>query len=423
MLNNVSSNVCGLTLNPVDIGIVRSDWVLWRDHHQTPPEGGWRIWLILGGRGSGKTRAGAEWVRDAVQTGRAGRVALIAPTFELAREVLVEGPSGLITIAPDYARPRLLASRHKLEWPNGAEASLYSAEDPDSLRGPQHDLAWGDEFCAWTRPQETLDMLRMGLRDGDDPRCLLTTTPQPSRALRRLMKAKDVEVSRGRTDEAKFLPDSFRAAMAETYAGTALGAQELDGEIVEDRAGALWTHKLLEAARGEAPAHLDRIVVAVDPPVTAGPRADGCGIIVAGAKGEGLGRRAYVLSDTSVQSRSPDGWARAVASAYEAWGADRVVAETNQGGDLVAQVLRSAAPGLPVKCVHASRGKVTRAEPVAALYEQGRVTHCGVFADLETEMRALGMGEGVADDRADALVWALTELMLDVAPEPRVRWL
>ena len=423
MSNSESGNGSRLDLSEAERGAVRRDWEIWRAGHQVPPQGGWRIWLILGGRGAGKTRAGAEWVRAAVEAERAGRIALIAPTFELAREVMIDGPSGFRAIAPAKARPRYVASRHALEWPNGAVASVFSAEDPDSIRGPQHDLAWGDEFCAWPRAQAVLDMVRMGLRVGEDPRCLLTTTPRPIPALKALLASGETVVTRGRTDEANFLPEAFRAAMREAYGGTALGAQELDGEVVEDRAGALWTHAMLEGARGEAPARLDRIVVAVDPPVTAGPRADGCGIVVAGAAGEGLARRAFVLADASVQGRSPDGWAQAVAAAFEAWEADRVVAEVNQGGDLVTKVLRSAAPNLPVTTVRASRGKAARAEPVAALYEQGRVTHCGVFEALETELRALGTEAACADDRADALVWALSELMLNAPPEPRARWL
>jgi len=418
--NRGCASGCRLEIAPDDAETLRRAWPLWRARHQTPPDGAWRTWLLLGGRGSGKTRAGAEWVREAAESGRAGRIALVAPTFELAREVMIEGPSGLRMIAAPDSRPRYVASRHRLEWPNGAIAAVFSAEDPDSLRGPQHSLAWGDEFCAWSEPQAALDMLRLGLRVGDAPRCMLTSTPRPIAALRRLMAETDVAVTRGRTLEAEFLPAAFRDAMRDAYGGTALGAQELDGDVVEDRPGALWSHAVLERARGDPAAELERVVVAVDPPATSGADADGCGIVVAGAAGEGVARRAYVLADASVDGLSPDGWARAVSRAYEAWRADRVVAEVNQGGDLVAQVLRSAAPGLPVKSVRATRGKAKRAEPVAALYEQRRVIHCGVFDALEAQMRAMGADAAVADDRADALVWAITELMLEESA-PRLR--
>ncbi len=389
--------------------------------HQRPPrKDDWRCWLVLGGRGSGKTRAGAEWVQAGVDRGEMGRVALVAPTLEAARDVMIEGPSGLREIAPSWNRPRFHRARRRLEWPNGARADCYSGAAPDGLRGPQHHAAWGDEFCAWTHVEETLANLRMGLRLGAAPRLMLTTTPRPLPALKRLMSEDGVKVKRAKTREATFLPEAFRSAMAAAYAGTARGAQELDGEIVEDRVGALWTHALIGAARGRVPERLDRVVVAVDPPVSTGAKADGCGIVVAGAAGEGAARRAYVLADASLQGARPSGWARAVAAAYEVWAADRVVAEINQGGELVAGVLRQAAPGLPVTCVRATRGKTVRAEPVAALYEQGRVVHCGVFEALETEMRLLGSGLA-ADDRADALVWALTALMLE-GGEPRVGW-
>jgi phage terminase large subunit-like protein len=404
-------------------GLIGRDWTHLREEYQEAPEGGWPVWVFLGGRGAGKTRTMAEWVRREVAAGTLGRVALVGPSYEAAREVMIEGPSGLIAVTPRRERPRYASSRHVLHWPNGAIGQAFSAEDPDALRGPQFHGAWGDEFCAWKRPQRVMDVLWPGLRLGALPRLAVSTTPRNIPALKKLIAMPGAIVSHGRTAEAAFLSEGFRAAMAALYAGTRLGAQELDGEIVEDRAGALWSYELLERARGTAPARLDRIVVAVDPPVSTGPDADGCGIVVAGAAGEGMGRRGYVLADASVQGASPDGWARAVVSAYEAWSADRVVAEVNQGGDLVARVLRGAAPGLPVKSVHATRGKAKRAEPVVALYERGAVAHCGVFAELEAEMRALGTDGRERDDRADALVWALTELMLGDVAEPRVRML
>ena len=396
-------------------------WPLRRRVFQSAPEGDWPVWVFVGGRGTGKTRTMAEWVRAEVAAGRLGRVALVGSSYEAAREVMIEGPSGLLAVTPRVDRPRYASSRHVLHWPNGAVGQAFSAEDPDALRGPQFDAAWGDELCAWKRPQRVLDTLWPGLRLGPAPRLVVSTTPRPVPALLKLMAMAGAKTSHGRTREADFLPQGFRDAMAALYAGTRLGAQELDGEIVQDRDGALWRYDTLEQARGTAPETLDRIVVGVDPPVTGGAGADACGIVVAGAAGAGANRRAYVLADASVQGVSPDGWARAAAAAYAAWNADRVVAEVNQGGDLVASVLRMAAPGLPVRSVRATRGKAKRAEPVAALYERGAVVHCGVFAELEAEMRALGTAEGGPDDRADALVWALTELMLAPEPEPRVR--
>ncbi len=407
-------------------GLSRGGPSLWAPRrllHQAPPEGDWRIWLLLGGRGAGKTRAAAEWVRAGVERRGWGRLALVGPTHDSAREVMIEGPSGLIAIAPSWARPAWQPSRRRLEWPNGAVAYAFSAEEPDGLRGPQFHAAWGDEFCAWRRPQQTLDMLLMTLRLGQRPRLALTTTPRPIPALKRLTALPGVELRRGRTADASFLPETFRQSMQEFYGGGRLGAQELDGEIVDARDGALWTYAMLEAARGAPPAHLDRIVVAVDPPVSTGARADACGIVVAGAAGEGLARRAFVLADASCQGRSPQGWARAAAEAFDLWRADLVVAEANQGGDLVESVLRAAAHSLPVRLVRATRGKAKRAEPAAALYERGQVIHCGVFAELEAEMRALGTGDEASDDRVDALVWALADLMLGSESAPRLRTL
>ncbi|HEX7871871.1 MAG TPA: terminase family protein [Sphingobium sp.] len=392
---------------------------------QLPPPGDWTLWLIMAGRGFGKTRAGAEWVRSIAEGDGAARIALIGASLNDARSVMVEGESGLLSIAPPWARPDWRPSRRELIWPNGARATIYGAADADTLRGPQHSHIWGDEIAKWGRGVEAWDNAMMGLRLGMEPRALATTTPRPVPLLRRLIGQAGVVVTRGRTiDNRGALPDTFLAAMEQGYAGTRLGRQELDGELVLDPDGALWTRAMLEACRvavvpgdsggGEsgAEALLARVVVGVDPPASA--TGDACGIVVVGLGRDGRG---YVIDDASVERASPEQWAQAVARAHHRWGADRIVAEANNGGAMVASVLRAADHALPLRLVHASRGKVARAEPVATLYEAGRVVHVGLFAALEDEMCGLlaggsYAGPGRSPDRADALVWALTDLIL-----------
>lgn len=386
-----------------------------------PPEGDWSVWLVLGGRGSGKTRTGAEWILEEVRSGRARSLALIGETLADARDVMVEGESGLIACAMAGERPRYLPSKRRVEWPNGARALLFSASDPDSLRGPQFDAAWGDEFAKWNEPQAAFDMVQMGLRRGKNPRMVLTTTPRPITALKALMTDRMTAMSHSATSmNAANLAPAFIARMEDRYAGTRLGRQELMGELIADVKGALFTHTMLETCRTRSVPELTRIVIGVDPPVTAGPNADACGIVVAGKDADG---RAIVVADGSLENAAPHEWAARVAHLFAAHAADLVVAETNQGGDLVEANLRAAAPHLPVRKVRATRGKHVRAEPIAALYAQGRVQHAGVLAALEDEMCAFVPGErGKSPDRMDALVWALTELMLDgEAGSPRVR--
>jgi phage terminase large subunit-like protein len=387
---------------------------------QMPPDGDWRVWLLMGGRGSGKTRAGAEWVQ-AIASGTADlRIALVAETLGDAREVMIDGVSGICRIA-GRARPEFEASRRRLVWPNGSIAQIFSSEDPESLRGPQFHFAWCDELGKWKHAQETWDMLQFGLRLGDDPRVLVTTTPRPVPLLRALAGDPKTAVRRIRTDDnAGNLSPGFLVAMAERYGGTRLGRQELDGELIADREDALWNRARLEALRQRNPGPLSRIVVAVDPPATASA-ASVCGIVVAGLDEAG---RAVVLADCSVTGASPAGWAGAVVRAFRRFDADRVVAEVNQGGDMVSAMLRSIDVNLPVTCVRATRGKFLRAEPVAALYEQGRVVHAAAFAELEDQMCDFGpdgLSSGRSPDRLDALVWALTALVLERAGEPRVR--
>ncbi len=384
------------------------------ERHQRPPNDPWSAWLFLGGRGAGKTYAGASWVVDLIR--RPLSIALVGPTFHDVREVMIEGPSGLVALSPLDDRPRWEATRKRLVWNSGAVAYAFSAEDPDSLRGPQFHAAWADEFCAWPKPAETLAMLRFGLRLGEDPRLVVTTTPRPIRALKTLIAEPGVAVTRaGTAANADNLAPAFLSTLEALYGGTRLAAQELDGVIVEDEGG-LFRAEDLARCRGAAPLAFDRVVVAVDPPATT--TGDACGIVVVG-KRDG---RAFVLADRSAKGLSPNGWARRAVAAAREFGAHALVAEANQGGDMVRAVLVQADPPCAVKLVRASLGKRARAEPVAALYEQGRVVHCGAFPALEEELMALGTGDlGHSPDRADALVWAVSELMLGVGRAPRLR--
>ena len=352
------------------------------------------------------------------------RIALVAATLAEARAVMVEGESGLLAISPPDERPVFEPALRRLAWPNGSVAYLYSADAPEQLRGSQHHFAWCDEAAKWRNAETVWANLEMGLRLGPRPRVLVTTTPRPRPLVRRLLADPAVRVTRGATwDNKANLPPSFLEAMTATYGGTRLGRQELEGELVEAVEGALWSPELIERGRVDAAPMLARVVVAVDPPVTGGANADACGIIVAALGADGHG---YVLADRSVEGASPDGWARAVAAAAADFEAERVVAEVNNGGDLVGLVLRSAGCAAPLRLVRASRGKAARAEPVAALYEQGRVHHIGGLPRLEDELCGLMpgggyVGPGRSPDRADALVWAMTELMLTDTLSPRVR--
>jgi phage terminase large subunit-like protein len=409
------------------------DWEVWARDDQLPPtDDAWRTWLILGGRGAGKTRAGAEWVRAQAlgiapfATAPVARIALVGETYHDARSVMVEGISGLLAIHADHERPTYYASRNELIWPNGSIAQLFSAEDPDSMRGPQFGAAWCDEIAKWRRAQDAWDMLQFALRLGELPRSVVTTTPRANPVLKAMMVDETVAVSRARTqDNAANLAGSFLAEMERRYAGTELGRQELDGELIDELKGSLWQRSWIDDKRCHALPELRRIVVGVDPPVTTGEKADACGIVVAGLGGDG---NAYVLADKTVQGLAPNEWARAALEAYHEYDADRIVAEVNQGGDLVETVLRQIEPDVPITKVRATRGKWLRAEPVAALYAEGRVAHVGVLAELEAEMMAFGndgRAAGQSPDRLDALVWAVTDLMADKpkASEPRLRLL
>ena len=415
-----------------DLVAILHDWLVWARDDQLPqpwdrPEP-WRTWLILGGRGSGKTRTGSEWIRaralglPPLSSQPHRRIALIGETLQDVRSVMIEGVSGILSVHAPAERPHYEPSKRLLTWPNGAIAQAFSADDPEALRGPQFDAAWADELCKWPRARDTFDMLQLGLRIGDNPQAVVTTSPRPLPLLLELMKDPTTLLTRSRTtDNFANLAPSFIAAIKARYSGTALGAQELDGEVLFETDGALWRRPMIEQHRVFEAPPLDRIVVAVDPPVTSGANADKCGIIVAGRSEDG---RAYVLADLTLQGREPLAWAEAVVRAYHGFAADRIVAEVNQGGELVEMVVRQVDKDVPFKAVHATRGKWVRAEPVAALYAQGKVSHVGRFAALEDEMCDLGpdgKSGGHSPDRVDALVWALTDLMLGPAAVPRLR--
>lgn len=384
-------------------------WSFWARDNQLPPDDNWIVWLLLAGRGFGKTRTGAEWVRAEVESGRRGHLALIAPTAADVRDIMIEGESGLKRISPSWFRPKYEPSKRRLTWPNGATATTYSAEDPDQLRGPNVDGAWCDELAAWKYAQEAWDMLMFTLRAGNDPRAVVTTTPRPTKIVRDLVAASTTHVTRGSTyDNIGNLAPAFVLTIINKYQGTRLGRQELDAEILTDTPGSLWKRDAIDALRVSSPPTFTRVVVAIDPAVTSGEGSDETGVIVAALGADGHG---YVLDDRSMRA-SPDRWAREAVAAYHTRGADRIVAETNQGGDLVALTIRTVDPSVAYKAVHASRGKTARAEPVAALYEQMKVHHCGTFPDLEDQLVTWTQGDA-SPDRLDALVWALTELMLE----------
>ncbi|MCO8146420.1 terminase family protein [Rhodovulum tesquicola] len=408
----------------------------WALPHQLPPEGDWRAWVVLGGRGAGKTRAGAEWVRAEVEgprpldPGRSRRVALVGETVDQVREVMVFGDSGLMACSPPDRRPRWEATRRRLVWPNGAIAQVFSAHDPESLRGPQFDAAWADELAKWKKAEETWDMLQFGLRLGMSPRQCITTTPRNVGVLRSILALPTTVVTHAPTEANRAnLAASFLDAVRTRYAGTRLGRQELDGVLLDESEGALWSLAAIEAARIDRAPELDRVVVAVDPPVTGHGGSDECGIMVVGVQSKGPPQewRAVVLADASLAGVAPTVWAQAAIEAMERFGADRLVAEVNQGGDLVETVIRQLDPLVPFRAVRASRGKAARAEPVAALYEQGRIKHLPGLAILEDQMcRMTSRGyEGRGSpDRVDALVWAIHELMITPAAHwrrPRVR--
>lgn len=396
------------SLSDEEIEVLMYDWVIWARDNQLDPglSDEKNIWLILAGRGWGKTRTGAEYVRQLVQEGYK-RIALIAPTPADARDVMIEGESGLLSVCPEWEMPVYEPSKRRLTFPNGAIATVYSGYKPDQLRGPQHDAFWADELAAWQYLQETWDMLMFGLRLGN-PRGIITTTPRPLPLIKELIKSKNVIVTRGSTYENREnLADAFFNAIIGKYEGTRLGRQELNAEILDDNPNALWNRKNIEANRVTKAPDLKRIVIGVDPNASNTEKSDEIGIIAAGIDNDGIG---YILEDLSMLG-SPKEWGTTAITGYYKYKADRIVAEINQGGNMVEFVLRSIDKNIPYKGVHASKGKYTRAEPISALYEQNKVKHVGTFPKLEDEMCEWEPGMD-SPNRMDALVWALTELML-----------
>ena len=411
---------------PVRHSIEEGWWAQWHCGQvvKADDEGDWLYWQLRAGRGFGKTRAGAEWVWRQARAHPEARIALVGANLDDVVKVMVEGPGGLQAAARSGEAARWVASRRRVDFSTGARGFAYSAERPEKLRGPEHDFAWCDELGKWTHGDSTWDILVLGLRRGARPQAVITTTPRAVPLMKRIRGLAGFVETRGRTLDNRHSAEQFRAGAYATYGGTRLGRQELDGEWLDEVEGALWPRTLIEACRGDSPAAFRRIVVGVDPP--AGVEGDACGIVVCALGEDGVG---YVLADLSVAGLSPEGWARKVAAAAEAWRAHRVVAEANNGGKMVETVLRGAAVALPLTLVHASEGKAARAEPVAALFESGRAKLAGRFPALEDELAGLSwsgayQGPGRSPDRADAMVWALTELMLGkAAREPRIRML
>jgi phage terminase large subunit-like protein len=385
------------------------DWArFWARPAQLPPPGDWTIWLILAGRGFGKTRTGAEWVRESIK--RFPLVNMIAATADDARDIMVEGESGILNICPDDERPIYQASKRRLEWPNGARSLIFTADEPERLRGKQHMRLWADELGAWRYP-ESWTQAMLGLRLGSEPRAVITTTPRPTPLIRELLKDPTVAVTRGSTyDNATNLAPAFYSQIITRYEGTRLGRQELMADVLEDNPGALWSRATLDANRVWQAPPMRQVVVAVDPSGGDGPDNDEQGIIAAGV---GLNARGYVLGDYTCKL-SPDGWGHAVVKAYRAHEANYVVAEANFGGQMVTHVIKTIDPTIPVKLVTASRGKAIRAEPIAALDAQGKVSHVGSFPQLEDELVQWDPNSNDASpNRLDARVWALSALMLN----------
>lgn len=408
-------------LSPELLAELKYNWGFWARPNQMEPDGDWTTWLILAGRGFGKTRTGAETIRKWVcgdtplSKGRCSKIALVAETAPDARDVMVEGPAGLLACHPKDFRPMYEPSKRRVTWPNGAYATLFNAVEPDQLRGPQFDAAWCDELAKWRYAQETFTQLQFGLRLGVHPKQIITTTPRPIPVVRKLMADPDCVVTRGRTfDNAANLAAPFLRQIEERYGGTRLGRQELEGEVLDDIPGAMWNREIIDGSRvKEVPDDLYRVIVAVDPAASSDEEADETGIIGVGASPNNDGvMQGYVLSDRSIRG-TPEDWARRAVQLYRELSADRIVAEKNNGGEMVEAVIRAVDRSVPVTLVHASRGKAVRAEPISALYEQGRVHHVGRFDKLEDQMcqftHDINRDEG-SPDRVDALVWGLTSI-------------
>jgi phage terminase large subunit-like protein len=391
-------------LTDAEAQALRWDWSFWARPTQLPPPGNWRVWLLLSGRGFGKTRVLCEWVRSQVESGKCGRIGAIARTSADCRDVLVEGNSGLLAVSPPHFRPTYEPSKRRVTWPNGAICTLYSSEEGDALRGPEHDAIIADELAAWS-DRHAWDMSQFGLRLGADPRVVAATTPRPTPLIRELVVRQDVHVTRGRTfDNVQNLPPSFLANLRDRYEGTRLGKQELEGELLLDIPGALWKFEDIQRVT-QAP-EMKRIVVAIDPAVSSHEDSDETGIVVCGID---RADQLYVLCDASMRG-TPNEWASRAITLYHEYRADRVVAEINNGGDLVENTLRAIDRNVSFKAVRASRGKVTRAEPIAAFYERRKAFHVGKFEQLESQMLSFVPDMKQSPDRVDALVWGAHEL-------------
>jgi len=390
-------------------------WGLTARESQRLPSWDWFVWVILAGRGFGKTRTGAETVRQWAKRYR--YVNLIGATADDARDIMIQGESGILAICPNAERPAYKKNERKLVWPSGCESLIFTADSPERLRGKQSDKLWMDEVGAW-RYGEAYDQAMLGLRLGDKPQAVVTTTPRPTPLIKSLVADSRNHVTRGSTydNRANLAPDFFGKIITK-YEGTRLGRQELNAEILEDTPGALWTLARLDSLRIAKAPLLSRIVVGVDPAATSTEGADDTGIVVAGIGSDGQG---YVLDDLSLKA-SPHGWATAAVNGYRRHLADRIIAEANNGGEMVSHTIRTVDSTVPITLVHASRGKQTRAEPIAALYEQGKVHHVGAFGSLEDEMTTWTPNQPKSPDRMDALVWALTELMLGATQGTRTR--
>lgn len=396
------------SLSEDEADCILHDWELWGRKEQFEPPGDWQYWLILAGRGWGKTRCGAEWVREKIKTHR--YVNLIGATSDDARDIMIQGDSGILSCCSKADRPRYIANQSCLKWPNGAISLVFTAAEPERLRGKQSEAIWCDELAAWRYAQEAWQQAMLGLRLGNNPRAIVTTTPRPTALVKKLIADSSTHVTRGTTyDNRDNLAATFFSAIIKSYEGTRLGRQELNAEILEDNPNALWTRSNIDMLRVRRPPDtLKRVVVAVDPAVTSNENSDETGIIVAALA---IDDQAYILDDRTLLA-SPDSWARAAVKAYYDYGADRIFAEINNGGDLVEAVIRTIDRNVSYSKVRASRGKAIRAEPIAALYEQGRVHHVGFFAKLEDQMCDFDPINPPAKspDRMDALVWALTGL-------------
>lgn len=421
-------------LGPKKTEELKHDWNFWARDEQLEPDGDWNTWFVNAGRGFGKTRAGVEWVRDQVKRG-AKRIAAVAATNSDIERVMVKGESGFLSVCWEGDKtvqgkkmgyPEWSPTKRTLSWANGAQVQFFSAEEPERLRGPQFEIAWCDELAAWNKDIDTWSMLQFCMRLGKHPRIMVTTTPKPTKLVRQILKDGNTHVTTGSTfDNSANLAKTYLKAVKDQYEGTRLGRQELYAEVLEEAEGALWTTEMLDKAsvkHDEVP-HLNRIVVALDPAVTSNAESDMTGIVVAGIDVNGV---AYVLGDYT-ERLSPQGWASKAIQLYHQYQADRIVAEVNQGGDMVRTTIHGEDATIPFKAVRASRGKFARAEPISALYERGIVKHVANPPDgsslneLETQMRTWEpLGSIGSPDRLDALVWAITDLSLNGYAKPQL---